>query len=573
MGDSISMGYTEHVVKRLTGIAQVHRSPGNAMYSANGLKHLKAWLGNTRWDVIHFNWGIWDLHYLTATADPLQPSTDAFDPDGVRRTTTDQYEANLRAIIAQLRETGAKLIWAAITPLPDEPHKAIRAGEEVEYNARAARVMREHQIPVNDLYGYTRVATQPLQPPGDVHFTAEGYAQLGDKVAAAIANALGVQLVPDATRDTITPVYDSTTLPYTWDEIRAGRMPISPVHWERYTANPVIAEGMNPRAVWWDASTIRVFYGRRGPGQGIYYVDVRSEAPQTIINGPVGPIIRTGPAGSYDDDWLIAPEPVRLSPRHLRMYYSSKQSGKPFFAGAWSLSFAESNDNGVTWKKYEGNPILTAGTERWECGATGFCSVEKDGAAWRMWYLGTDDTGGADACKQVGFATSDDGIHWQRYAHNPVIPVNPDLACERGAIAVPRVIHDGKFYKVWYCCYEKNVTYAIGQAESFDGIRWFRSPGNPVMTASGQGWDNDMVTYPTVIRAGDRYLMWYSGNGYGNAGIGMATAAAPSGRWLYRIGPGPKPGPEWSAWQPVGDAAPPRAGYIQLAVCTGISEQ
>lgn len=211
--------------------------------------------------------------------------------------------------------------------------------------------------------------------------------------------------------------------------------------------------------------------------------------------------------------------------------------------------------------------MLTVGSASWECGAVGFCSVETDGNAWRMWYLGTDDAGGLEALKQVGFATSDDGIRWQRHVGNPVIPVNPDLACERLAIAVPRVIRDGKLYKVWYCCYEKNDTYAIGQAESFDGIRWFRSPHNPVMDRSGEGWDSDMTAYPTVIRTADRYLMWYSGNGYGGAGIGIASAPVPTGDIYFRIGPVPRPDAQWSAWQPVGEAAPPREAYIQFAVC------
>lgn len=120
------------------------------------------------------------------------------------------------------------------------------------------------------------------------------------------------------------------------------------MHWERDEANPVIASGMNPRAVWWDETTIRVFYARPGAVHGIYYVDVAPDAPQKILRGPIGPIIQTGAPGSYDDDWLIAPEPVRLSPQHLHMYYSAKQSGKAFFEGAWSLALADSYDNGAT---------------------------------------------------------------------------------------------------------------------------------------------------------------------------------------------------------------------------------
>ena len=86
-----------------------------------GLRHLKEWLGDAQYDLIHFNWGIWDLHHLKTGADPLQPCTDQFDVHGVCRTTPEQYAANLQAIINILKPTGAKLIWATIhAPLPGE---------------------------------------------------------------------------------------------------------------------------------------------------------------------------------------------------------------------------------------------------------------------------------------------------------------------------------------------------------------------------------------------------------------------------------------------------------------------
>jgi predicted GH43/DUF377 family glycosyl hydrolase len=362
------------------------------------------------------------------------------------------------------------------------------------------------------------------------------------------------------------PVYPRAALPCAWTQVVEGGLTITPVHWQRSPANPVLPEGMNPRPVRLSTDVVRVYYGVRGPGHGIHYVDVDAAAPERLLRAPVGPIITTGPAGTYDDDWVLAPEPVRVGPRHLRLYYSAKTASCEFFEGAWSLALAESFDDGATWRKHPENPILTTGDARWECGAVGFCSVLPAGdGGWRMWYLGTDDVGGADACKQVGYAMSADGIHWQRHPANPVLPVQDEPACERGAIAVPRVITDGPLLQVWYCCYEKNDTYAIGHAESFDGISWHRSPHNPVLTASGSGWDSGMTGYPGVIRVGDRYYMWYSGNGYGSAGIGLATASAPPAPTHCRYGPAPRPDEDWSAWQPCPDV-PPTAAFIQFSV-------
>ncbi|HUQ94987.1 MAG TPA: GDSL-type esterase/lipase family protein [Bryobacteraceae bacterium] len=370
----------------------------------------------------------------------------------------------------------------------------------------------------------------------------------------------------DLERDTVSPAFEWQKFPYTWKEILAGDYKVTAVHWRKPGGNRLLENGMNSRPVRWDASTIRVFYGVRGPGKGIFYFDVDPENPGRIRSGPYGPIIATGPKGSYDDDWLIAPEPVRVSDAHLRMYYSAKTAGRPFFEQAWSLAFADSFDGGKTWRKHAGNPVLTTGTAAWERGAVGFCSVEKEADGWRMWYLGTNEK----AVKQIGYATSSDGIQWKRHEGNPVLPVVAENYWESMALAVPRVIRDGRLLKVWYASFGPgNLNggqgpYAVGLAESVDGIRWYRSPHNPVMKHSTSGWDSMMTAYPGVIAHQNRYYMWYSGNGY-NA-IGFAEARAPEGHRYYRTGPGAIPDTSWTAWKTVSAAEPSRSGFIQFAV-------
>src|SRR4051794_17794648 len=66
LGDSISIGYTEQVRKNLADVAEVSRPRENCQHTAHGLARIDAWLGKERWDVIHFNWGIWDTHMINA---------------------------------------------------------------------------------------------------------------------------------------------------------------------------------------------------------------------------------------------------------------------------------------------------------------------------------------------------------------------------------------------------------------------------------------------------------------------------------------------------------------------------
>ncbi len=178
IGDSISIGYTLPVRKLLEGRANVHRIPENGGPTTVGLKKIDAWLGDERWDVIHFNWGLHDLKLI----------------DGQRQVALPDYERNLERLVQRLRETGAKLIWAHTTPVPDLPAEKLSPGRRTAdvpaYNGAAARVMDAHDVQVNDLYSLALERLDGIQRPANVHFTDSGSAALGEEVAAAILRAI-----------------------------------------------------------------------------------------------------------------------------------------------------------------------------------------------------------------------------------------------------------------------------------------------------------------------------------------------------------------------------------------------
>jgi hypothetical protein len=187
IGDSISMGYTLPVRELLKGKANVHRIPTNGGPTTNGLKSLTVWLGNSKWDVIHFNWGLHDLKYIaedpSKRADPKAPGSHPQVPLA-------DYEKNLAALVAQMKATGATLIWCNTTPVPEGSDGRI-AGDEVKYNAAAARVMKAAGIPTDDLCAHANTKLKEIQlPAGNVHFTGDGYKYLAEKVSAEIGKAL-----------------------------------------------------------------------------------------------------------------------------------------------------------------------------------------------------------------------------------------------------------------------------------------------------------------------------------------------------------------------------------------------
>ena len=167
IGDSVSRGYTQPTRKVLEGKANVHRAPTNCGPTASGVKNLDVWLGEGKWDIIHFNFGIHD-----------------------RSTPAADYVKRLEEIVSRLEKTGAKLIWASTTPIPDNPAQKQTAASIVEKNALAAEVMKKHGIPTDDLFAAITPHLAKLQNPNDVHFSGEGYDFLGAKVGEAILGRL-----------------------------------------------------------------------------------------------------------------------------------------------------------------------------------------------------------------------------------------------------------------------------------------------------------------------------------------------------------------------------------------------
>ncbi len=180
IGDSISMGYTAPTRALLKGKANVHRPPTNCGATSVGLAGLTQWLGDKKWDVIHFNFGLHDAK---------------LPPEGNRHSPPDVYEKNLRELVARLKATGAKLIWATTTPVPNggilAPNR--RFGSVDEYNRIARKVMEENGVAIDDLNTAIAPRMKDFQLPNDVHFSAAGSDLLAKHVAASIESTLKPQ--------------------------------------------------------------------------------------------------------------------------------------------------------------------------------------------------------------------------------------------------------------------------------------------------------------------------------------------------------------------------------------------
>ena len=174
IGDSISMGYTVPVQARLKGTAEVHGWPIAVNPTTHALAKIDGHLSKMRWDVIHFNWGLNDLEHSGI---------------GRPRIPLELYEKNLRQLVNRIEKTGAVLIWATTTPVP-EGTRSRTAGDAVKYNAVAADVMQGRNILFNDLYAFALPRLATMQDKANVHFNDAGSALLAEEVTRHVRIAL-----------------------------------------------------------------------------------------------------------------------------------------------------------------------------------------------------------------------------------------------------------------------------------------------------------------------------------------------------------------------------------------------
>jgi acyl-CoA thioesterase-1 len=147
------------------------------------VEQIEQWLGDGKWDVIHFNFGLHDVRHF----DDQGKATSA--DQGHRQVSDSDYEKNLELLVTRMKRTGAKLIFATTTPVPDGSAGRIK-GDEIKYNEIALRVMKKHGVTIDDLYAFALPQLAEIQLPANVHFKPEGSKELAQQVAASISKVL-----------------------------------------------------------------------------------------------------------------------------------------------------------------------------------------------------------------------------------------------------------------------------------------------------------------------------------------------------------------------------------------------
>lgn len=160
------------------------------------------------------------------------------------------------------------------------------------------------------------------------------------------------------------------------------------------------------------------------------------------------------------------------------------------------------------------NPLFAAAT-----------AFHIEGNTWHTWYNSgvkwEKKPSGWHHHYGIHHATSFDGVHWNCEAAQ-CIPFADEYEYAFGR---PSVYRFGSTYYMWFAhrATATSATYRIGFASSNDGISWNRNDAIAGIAPSVEGWDSEMICYPYVFKSHDKLYMLYNGNDYGRTGFGLAV--------------------------------------------------
>ncbi len=271
---------------------------------------------------------------------------------------------------------------------------------------------------------------------------------------------------------------------------------------------------------------LRLYFSSRHSDDMPYptYIDIDLECPSRVLHINQTPMMLLGRTGTFDDSG-ITPTCILRHGLTERMYYVGWKRRRYGVSIEASIGLAELLDNGDKLRRVFEGPILGQDKNHPLMTAAPFVLFDAD--KFKMWYCsGTEWRMMGDNPEPiytVYYAESDDAINWKPY-NKPVINYKYDGE----VISAPWVIKIRDRYHMWYSTRgsqdKEQKNFVIGYAESADGIHWTRMDEMAGIERSSEGWDSEMICYPSFFAYKENMFMFYSGNNVGKGGIGYAVS-------------------------------------------------
>jgi len=305
-----------------------------------------------------------------------------------------------------------------------------------------------------------------------------------------------------------------------WEKKGLIYKPDNSIWWQQHYAilpTPVFLETENILRIYF-ATTCKKKYGR------ITFIDVDPQNPSKINNQPKNISLDIGELGSFDDCGVNVSYVIRIEDIWF-MYYAGYQR---HFRTPYSIfTGLATSDDGENFTRKNISPILERNDKETSLRSAPCIIFNKNDNNYHMWYVSSfsweiintvifDNKMMPLYCIKHGI--SEDGIHWIVDKDEALTPTGDEFGFGRPYV----ILDDNGTYKMFYSIRRKNVSYRLGYAESEDGINWIRKDNEVGINVSKEGWDSEMICYPSVITIKNKTYLFYNGNNNGETGFGYA---------------------------------------------------
>ena len=179
------------------------------------------------------------------------------------------------------------------------------------------------------------------------------------------------------------------------------------------------------------------------------------------------------------------------------------------------IGLAESQDL-IHWEKYAGNPIFKVGKNWWERKHVSRCFLFKEKGIYYLYYAGHDGQR-----ERIGMAKGKSIFKLERF-EEPVLDVGEKGSFDEKSISDPRIIKYHGGYLMFYSAVDGKGIERMGVAESSDLVTWKKYAKNPLLDVSSNGWDKISAARGDVKLFGKDLYLFYSGRRKHFYNIGMA---------------------------------------------------
>lgn len=254
----------------------------------------------------------------------------------------------------------------------------------------------------------------------------------------------------------------------------------------------------------------------------ITFIDVAIDDPANILYVHKEPILPLGKPGTFDE-FGIMPNAVLHVGDEVWLYTAGWQRQQTVPTTA--IGLAVSGDGGKTFTRAFEGPIMPP-SHLEPYSTMGPCVMRRGDSWQMWYSTGhawEKHEGKLERTYQIYYAQSDDGIHWQRPHINCIPPKSEDECSTRPAVIYADGMYHMWFsYRSWKDYRGGAGSYRMGYASSEDGLHWQRDDDAAGIDVSADGWDSEMIAYGSVIETPAGRYLFYNGNGFGESGFGYA---------------------------------------------------